>query len=82
MQRLLLALLGWYKRQLSPNLPPACRYLPTCSDYAAQAITRYGAARGGWMAIKRVLRCNPLFPGGYDPVPELPTHHTHCSKHQ
>ncbi len=81
MQRLLLALLGWYKRRLSPLLPPACRYLPTCSEYAAQAITRYGAARGGWLALKRLLRCNPLFPGGYDPVPELPAHHGHCPKH-
>lgn len=72
MRTLLVSLLKGYKRYISPSLPPACRFLPTCSEYAMEAISRYGAMRGGWLATKRLLRCNPLFPGGYDPVPELP----------
>lgn len=75
MKALLVYLLKGYKKHISPHLPPACRYLPTCSEYAIEAITRYGALRGGWLAIKRVLRCNPLFPGGYDPVPQLSPRH-------
>lgn len=67
--RVMLALLRFYKRQISPQLAPSCRFLPTCSEYAYEAISKYGAARGGWMAVKRILRCNPLHPGGYDPVP-------------
>lgn len=73
MKRAMLAMLRWYKRYISPMLRPACRYLPTCSEYAMQAIERYGALRGGWLALLRLLRCNPFFPGGYDPVPDLPT---------
>jgi putative membrane protein insertion efficiency factor len=66
---LLLTLLRGYKWALSPFLPPACRYVPTCSDYAAEAIERHGAFRGSAMAIWRVLRCHPFVRGGYDPVP-------------
>lgn len=69
MKRLLLALIGFYQRSISPLLGPHCRYTPTCSQYAAEAIGRYGAAKGGWLAIRRVLRCHPFHPGGYDPVP-------------
>ena len=58
-----------YKGAVSPYLPGACRYTPTCSEYAATAIERYGIARGGAMAMKRILRCNPFHRGGYDPVP-------------
>ena len=69
MKQLLLRGLRFYKRQISPGLPPSCRFVPTCSEYAMQAIEKYGAARGSFMALRRLLRCNPLFPGGYDPVP-------------
>ena len=66
---LLLTLLRGYKAMLSPFLPPACRYVPTCSDYAAEAIERHGALRGSVMAMWRLLRCHPFVRGGYDPVP-------------
>jgi uncharacterized protein len=63
-----LYLLRAYKWALSPLLPPACRYVPTCSDYALEAVDRYGVLRGGLMAMWRVLRCHPFVQGGYDPV--------------
>jgi uncharacterized protein len=58
-----------YKRWLSPLLPPACRYLPTCSDYAQEALRTHGAVRGGWLATKRICRCHPWGGHGHDPVP-------------
>jgi putative membrane protein insertion efficiency factor len=58
-----------YKRWLSPLLPPACRYLPTCSDYAQEALREHGAVRGGWLATTRICRCHPWGGHGYDPVP-------------
>lgn len=58
-----------YQRWISPYTPPACRYWPTCSEYAAQAVARYGVLQGGWLAVRRLLRCHPFHPGGYDPVP-------------
>jgi len=70
MKRLLLAMIRFYKRIISPHLPDACRFQPTCSQYAMTAIERFGAFRGGWMAFKRIMRCNPFHKGGYDPVPE------------
>ena len=63
-----LCLLRAYKWALSPLLPPACRYVPTCSEYAMEAVDRYGVLRGGGMALRRVLRCHPFVRGGYDPV--------------
>jgi len=67
--RLACSLIGLYRRFVSPMLPPACRFAPTCSEYALTAIRRHGLARGGWLALRRILRCNPWHPGGFDPVP-------------
>jgi putative membrane protein insertion efficiency factor len=69
MRRVLLALLRGYKRFLSPLLPPACRFEPTCSIYMMQAIEKYGALRGLWLGIRRLSRCHVFNPGGWDPVP-------------
>ena len=73
MKRLLISVLRFYKARISPALPPACRYTPTCSEYAIEAVERHGAGRGSLLAIRRVLSCNPLARGGYDPVPETGT---------
>ncbi|ERJ92189.1 membrane protein insertion efficiency factor YidD [Selenomonas sp. oral taxon 892] len=69
MKRVLLLLIQFYRAAVSPLTLPTCRYYPTCSAYAMEAIERYGARRGGWMALRRILRCHPFHPGGYDPVP-------------
>ena len=69
MTRALLGLIQGYKRFISPLLPRACRFYPSCSSYAAEAIERHGAARGVLLAVRRIARCHPLHPGGYDPVP-------------
>ena len=61
-------LIHLYRRYLSPMLPPSCRYSPSCSLYAAQAIEKYGVPRGSWMGVRRILRCHPFARGGYDPV--------------
>ena len=58
-----------YQRVVSPFLPRRCRFVPSCSEYARQAILRYGPLRGGWLALRRLVRCGPWHPGGYDPVP-------------
>lgn len=59
----------FYRRYLSPLTPPSCRFHPTCSAYGEEAVRRYGAARGGWLTLRRLLRCHPFCKGGYDPVP-------------
>lgn len=66
---LLIAIIGVYKKFLSPLLPPSCRFQPTCSTYAVEAIRLHGALRGSFLAAKRIGKCHPLNPGGYDPVP-------------
>jgi putative membrane protein insertion efficiency factor len=69
MKYLALALIRFYQKFISPALPPACRFYPSCSKYGYQAIEKYGLIKGGWMALKRIGRCHPFHPGGYDPVP-------------
>jgi hypothetical protein len=68
-RRIALVLLRGYKRVLSPLLPPMCRFEPTCSVYTMQAVERYGALRGSWLGVRRLARCHPFNPGGWDPVP-------------
>lgn len=71
-------ILAMYKRWISPSLPPSCRYVPTCSEYAMEAVERFGILRGGLMAVWRLLRCHPFVKGGYDPVVK---NSSHCAKH-
>jgi putative membrane protein insertion efficiency factor len=71
MKFVLLGIIRLYQATLSRVLPPTCRFEPSCSHYGYEAISRYGAWRGGWLTIKRLSRCHPLNPGGYDPVPDL-----------
>ncbi len=68
-KRVVLGLLVFYKRFISPALSPSCRFVPTCSEYMYQAVEKYGVVRGFWMGVQRILRCHPFHPGGYDPVP-------------
>ncbi|MCK4777036.1 MAG: membrane protein insertion efficiency factor YidD [Actinomycetia bacterium] len=68
MKKILVAAISVYQKLLSPLVPPTCRYYPTCSNYAKEAIIKYGNVRGSWKALLRILRCNPFFKGGYDPV--------------
>jgi putative membrane protein insertion efficiency factor len=63
-----LALLAGYRNIVSPWLPPACRFIPTCSEYGYQAVERYGLLRGGWLTLRRLLRCHPFSKGGFDPL--------------
>jgi len=67
-------IIKFYQLAISVHLPRCCRYYPTCSAYAYEAVSKYGILRGGWLAVKRILRCHPLHHGGYDPVPQL-----HCA---
>ena len=68
-KKAMLGLIRFYRGAISPYTPPACRFTPTCSVYAQEAIQKYGACKGGYLSARRILRCNPLHPGGYDPVP-------------
>ncbi|MCX2727640.1 membrane protein insertion efficiency factor YidD [Thermomicrobium sp. 4228-Ro] len=69
MTKVALLLIRFYQRFISPGLPAACRFYPTCSEYGYEAIARYGIIKGGVLTLRRVLRCHPFHPGGYDPVP-------------
>ena len=69
MKTLVLGLLGFYKGAISPAWASGCKYYPSCSAYATEAVQKYGPARGLWMAARRILRCRPFHPGGFDPVP-------------
>lgn len=71
MKHILIALVKFYRKYISPLTPPTCRYVPTCSQYALEALEKYGALKGGWLAIKRICRCHPFHKGHdfYDPVP-------------
>ena len=79
MKRVFLAILRFYKRCISPLLPNACIYTPTCSEYAMEAIEKHGVLKGTGLAIWRLLRCNPFAKGGYDPVPEPKKHKENLS---
>jgi putative membrane protein insertion efficiency factor len=68
--QLLLALIGFYRQWISPLLGPRCRFIPSCSAYGLEAIGRHGALRGGWLTLRRLLRCHPFSPCGCDPVPD------------
>ena len=68
-RRLVAAVIRAYQRFISPALPSSCRFHPSCSQYALEAVTRYGAVRGSWLAARRLARCHPFHPGGFDPVP-------------
>lgn len=70
MKKILIILIKFYKFALSPIFPPSCRFYPTCSHYAIEAIEKFGSIKGLYLAVKRILRCNPFTKGGYDPVPE------------
>ena len=69
MKRFLLAAIRFYRRNISPLRKPCCRFVPTCSEYALEAVEKYGPWKGSWLALRRLLKCHPFHKGGYDPVP-------------
>jgi hypothetical protein len=69
MRRILIKLIHGYQYLISPLSPPTCRFIPSCSHYACDAVTKHGVFKGSWLSIKRLARCNPWHPGGYDPAP-------------
>lgn len=71
MKSILILLIRGYRTFISPLFLPSCRFNPTCSQYGLEAIEKFGAIKGGWLTIKRILRCHPFHPGGYDPVPDI-----------
>ncbi|MTH54433.1 membrane protein insertion efficiency factor YidD [Bacillus mangrovi] len=77
MKRIFLSLIRFYQKFISPMTPPSCRFYPTCSNYGLEAIQKHGAIKGSYMTVMRILRCNPMHPGGFDPVPEKKEKHSH-----
>ncbi len=69
MKSLVLGVIQFYRHYISPLFPPTCRFTPSCSQYTYEAIEKYGLIKGGWLGLRRILRCHPFNPGGYDPVP-------------
>jgi putative membrane protein insertion efficiency factor len=69
MKKILIAAVKFYRKYISPATPPSCRFMPTCSEYALEALEKYGALKGFWLALKRFSKCHPFHKGGYDPVP-------------
>ena len=78
--KFLMALVRAYQLAVSPWLPPACRFYPSCSRYAMEALREHGALRGAWLALRRLLKCHPFHPGGYDPVPDRPAFPPHPTR--
>lgn len=72
--RAVIGAIGLYRSMISPLRPPSCRFMPTCSQYAVDALTQHGLVRGGWLGLVRLLKCGPWHPGGWDPVPDRTTH--------
>ncbi|WP_077214324.1 membrane protein insertion efficiency factor YidD [Bacillus dakarensis] len=72
LKKIMLGLIRFYQVVISPLKPPTCRFYPTCSHYGFEAISRFGPVKGGWLTLKRLLKCHPLHPGGFDYVPEKP----------
>lgn len=70
LKKVFISVIRFYQIAISPLKPPSCRFYPTCSHYGVEAVERFGALKGGWLAIKRILKCHPFHPGGVDPVPE------------
>ena len=70
LKKFFLSIIRFYQVAISPLKPPTCRFYPTCSHYGLEAVQRFGALKGGWLTIKRILKCHPFHPGGFDPVPE------------
>jgi uncharacterized protein len=78
LKKIFILLIRFYQTAISPLKPPTCRFYPTCSQYGLEAVQRFGAVKGGWLAMKRILKCHPFHPGGNDPVPEkCPKGHKH-----
>ncbi len=69
MKKILILLITFYRKYVSPAFPPTCRFSPTCSAYALEAVSKHGAIKGAFLSIKRILKCHPFHPGGFDPVP-------------
>jgi uncharacterized protein len=70
LKRIFISIIRFYQVIISPIKPPSCRFYPTCSHYGLEAVNRFGALKGGWLTVKRILKCHPFHPGGIDPVPE------------